>query len=100
MESDFVGQASPQELQITQRIRSICQYFSLGSTQSAPVGHLRWQSLQAMQVAGLITMCPRVSFVRFAGLIGYIRVAGLVTRLFRTVFAIWKSPIAITAPYS
>jgi hypothetical protein len=86
----LVGQTSPQELQITHRIRSICHVFSFTSTQIAPVGHLRWQERHVMQFAGSITICPRVAGVRFAGRIGYISVAGRENRLFMAVDAILR----------
>ncbi len=94
----FVGQTSPHELQITHRIRSICQVFSLTSTHIAPVGHLRWHKRQVMHRSGSITICPRVTGVRFAGRTGYIRVAGVDNTLLMTVTAIfriamWISPL-------
>jgi hypothetical protein len=89
----LVGHTSPQELQITHRIRSICHVFSLTSTQIAPVGHFRWHERQVMQFAGSITICPRVAGVRFAGLAGYISVAGRENRLFIAVAAILRIAI-------
>src|SRR5208337_678954 len=86
----FVGQTSTQQSQTTQRIWSICQVFSLTSTQMACVGHLRWQDLQVMQPSGLIVTCPRVMIVFFAGLAGYIRVAGRENRLLTIVLVISK----------
>ena len=85
-----MGQTSPQELQITHRILSICHVFSFTSTQIAPVGHLRWQERHVMQFAGSITMCPRVTGVRFAGRVGYISVAGRENKLFMAVAAIFR----------
>jgi hypothetical protein len=88
-----VGQTSPQELQVTHRIRSICHVFSFTSTQIAPLGHLRWQERQVMQFAGSITICPLVAEVRFAGRAGYISVAGRENRLLMAVAAILRITI-------
>ena len=90
-----MGHTSPQELQITHRILSICHVFSFTSTQIAPVGHLRWQERHVMQFAGSITMCPRVTGVRFAGRAGYISVAGRENKLFIAVAAIFRFVIAL-----
>lgn len=89
----LVGQTSPQALQITHRIRSICHVFSFTSTQIAPVGHFRWQERHVMQFAGSITICPRVAGVRFAGRAGYISVAGREKRLLMAVAAILRIAI-------
>lgn len=86
----LVGQTSPQALQITHRIRSICHVFSFTSTQIAPVGHLRWQDRHVMQFSGSITICPRVAGVCFAGRAGYISVAGRENRLLMAVVAILR----------
>ena len=50
----FVGQASTQALQAIQRIWLISQLFSLGSTEIAWVGHLRWHNRQAIHFKGSI----------------------------------------------
>src|SRR5208337_3078807 len=86
----FVGQTSTQQLHTMQRSRSICQVFSLTSTQIAWVGHFRWQDRHVIQPSGLIVTCPRVRCVFFAGFAGYIRVAGWENRFFITVFVISK----------
>lgn len=91
----FVGQISPQELQITHLIRSICQVFSFTSTHIAPVGHFRWQERHVMHFVGSITICPRVAGVLFAGRAGYISVAGCENKLLIAVVAILRIAIAL-----
>jgi len=97
----FTGHVSTQELQTTQRKRSICQVFSSFCNKIACDGHFLWQVPQEIHRLSSMITCPRVSGVFFAGSAGYRIVAGRWRTVLNAVFAISKNAmVRITSPYN